>query len=205
MADPMTLDDYFQTDAGQQLQIDMAGMPDGARSDMMAQLQNAADAGSLTEDFNTDGMFLGSENADAARQDASADLAQQAQDAQAGNWDAVQTDAQNAAYSMEEAQSDGGTVDDSQIVQAQTDDANAGWAEYHQEIGDADSTTAAAYAASGDTDTAQMYADSAASQDTTAADYGATADAGGIYADHAVDATSAETTTADPGADASAT
>src|SRR5580704_4795845 len=105
----MSLDDYLQTDPGQQLQIDMAGMPSGAQSDMMNQLQQAADAGNLNEDFDTNSMFLGSENADAARQDASADLTQQAQDAQDGNWDAVQTDAGNAAYTMQEAQDDGGT------------------------------------------------------------------------------------------------
>jgi hypothetical protein len=187
MPDPMTLDEYFQTEAGQQLQTDMAGMSDAENATMMSQLQSAADAGDLHEGFNTDGMFLDSQVAEGARQDAEQLQSQQAEAIADGDWDKAHDLAQQAEYSMQEVQDHGGDVAQAELDQNSADLANTSWAEYHQEIADDNAVTAASYAEAGDGDHAAQYGEIAADQGSTAADFGALADQGGTYADHTVD------------------
>ena len=98
--------------------------------------------------------------------------------------------ADKAEYAMEEVKDHGGDVADSEILDAQKDEANLEWADYHQEIADDAATTAASYAESGDTDAAAVYAETASSEATVAGDYGASADQGGTYADQTVDTSS---------------
>ena len=50
--------------------------------------------------------------------------------------------------------------------------------------------SAAAYAAEGDLETAEIYADGAADHGAAAADYGGAADQGGAYAEQTVDTSS---------------
>ena len=190
MPDPMTLDEYFQTENGQQLQTDMAGMSQAEQADMMNQLQGAADSGDLHEGFNSDSMFLDAQTAEGARTDAESHQTEQARAADAGDWDTARNEAQQAEYSMQEVQDHGGNVDAAEVIQAQHDDANLGWAEYHQEIADDNAATATAYAETGDVDHAAQYGDIAANQGATAAEYGGAADQGGVYADHTVDTSS---------------
>jgi hypothetical protein len=183
----MTLDEYFQTEAGQQLQTDMAGMSDAENATMMSQLQAAADAGDLHEGFDTDSMFLDSQVAEGARQDAEQLQGEQAQAVADGDWDKAHDLAQEAQYSMQEVQDHGGDVAAAELDQNSDDLANTSWAEYHQEIADDNAVTAASYADAGDADHAAQYGEIAADQGSTAADYGALADQGGTYADHTVD------------------
>lgn len=204
MADPMTLDDFWQTENGQQLQTDMAGMSDAEQATMLNQLQQAADNGDLHQDFNTDSMFLDSQLAETKREEAEYYQAEQAKAADAGDWEKAEEMASNAEYAMEEVKDHGGDVADSEILQAQHDQMDLDNADYHQEIADDNAASADAYAASGDLDTASIYADSAASEATVAADYGAAADQGGAYADQTVDTSSTFDATATVDTSASA-
>jgi len=196
MPDPMTLDEYFQTEAGQQLQTDMAGMSDAENATMMSQLQSAADAGDLHEGFNTDGMFLDSQTAEGARQDAEQLQGEQAQAVADGDWDKAHDLAQQTQYEMQEVQDHGGDVAPAELDQNSADLANTSWAEYHQEIADDNAVTAASYADAGDADHAAQYGEIAADQGASAADYGALADQGGVYGDHTVDTSSSFDATA---------
>ena len=204
MADPMTLDDFWQTENGQQLQTDMAGMSQAEQATMLNQLQQAADNGDLHADFNTDDMFLDSQIAEAKREDAEYYQAEQAKAVEDGDWEKAEEMASNAEYAMEEVKDHGGDVADSEILDAQYDQMDLGNADYHQEIADDKAASADAYAASGDLDTAAMYADGAAGEAATAADYGAQADHGGTYADQTVDTSSTFDATATVDTSASA-
>ena len=204
MADPMTLDDFWQTEGGQQLQTDMAGMSDAEQATMLNQLQQAADNGDLSADFNTDSMFLDSQIAEEKREEAETFQAEQAKAVEAGDWEKAEEMASNAEYAMEEVKDHGGDVADSEIVEAQYDQMDLENADYHQEIADDKADSAEAYAASGDLDTASMYADGAASEATVAADYGSAADQGGTYADQTVDTSSTFDATATVDTSASA-
>ena len=186
------------------MQTDMAGMSDAEQATMLNQLQQAADNGDLSADFNTDSMFLDSQIAEEKREEAETFQAEQAKAVEAGDWEKAEEMASNAEYAMEEVKDHGGDVADSEIVEAQYDQMDLENADYHQEIADDKADSAEAYAASGDLDTASMYADSAASEATVAADYGAAADQGGTYADQTVDTSSTFDATATVDTSASA-
>jgi hypothetical protein len=196
MPDPMTLEEYFQTENGQQLQTDMAGMSQAEQADMMNQLQQAADGGDLHSEFNSDSMFLDAQQAEQARDDAEYYQTEQAKAADAGDWDKAHEMAENAQYSMQEVQDHGGDVAAAEVIEADHDVANTEWAQYHQEIADDNAASATAYAEAGDADHAAIYAETASNEATTAADYGAAADQGGAYADHTVDASASYDATA---------
>jgi len=189
MADPMTLEQFMQTEAGQQLSIDVAGLSDMEQANLQAALQKAADEGTL-ESFDTDSAFLDAQLAETAREEAEYFQTEQAKAVEEGDWEKAEEMAENAEYAMEEVKDHGGDVADSEILEAQYDQMELENADYHQEIADDNADSAAAYAAEGDLDTASIYADSAASEATMAADSGALADAGGTYADQTVDTSS---------------
>ena len=189
MADPMTLEQFMATDAGQQMSIDIAGLSDMEQANLQAALQKAADEGTL-EDFNSDSAILDAQAAETAREEAEYFQGEQAKAAEAGDWEKAEEMAENAEYAMEEVKDHGGDVADSEVLEAQYDQMELENADYHQEIADDNAASAEAYAAEGDLDTAAIYADSAAGEAATAADYGAQADAGGTYADQTVDTSS---------------
>ncbi len=189
MADPMTLEEFMATEAGQQLSIDTAGLSQTEQANFMAALQKAADEGGL-EDFNSDSAILDAQLAETAREEAEYYQGEQAKAAEAGDWEKAEEMAENAEYAMEEVKDHGGDVADSEILEAQYDQMELENADYHQEIADDNAASAEAYAAEGDLDTASIYADSAASEATTAGEYGAMADQGGTYADQTVDTSS---------------
>ena len=186
------------------MQTDMAGMSDAEQATMLNQLQQAADNGDLSADFNTDSMFLDSQIAEEKREEAETFQAEQAKAVEAGDWEKAEEMASNAEYAMEEVKDHGGDVADSEIVEAQYEQMDLENADYHQEIADDKADSAEAYAASGDLDTASMYADGAASEATVAADYGSAADQGGTYADQTVDTSSTFDATATVDTSASA-
>ncbi len=186
---PMTLEEFLQTEAGQQMQIDTAGLSSAEQATFMSALQSAADNGTL-EDFNPDTAILDSQQAEEAREEAEYYQAEQAKAVEAGDWEKAEEMASNAEYAMEEVKDNGGDVADAEIHDAQYDQMDLENAQYHQEIADDKAASADAYAATGDYDTAAMYADGAASEATIAADSGALADQGGTYADQTVDTSS---------------
>jgi len=189
MADPMTLEQYMATEAGQQMSIDIAGLSDMEQANLQAALQKAADEGTL-EDFNSDSAILDAQLAETAREEAEYFQGEQAKAVEEGDWEKAEEMAENAEYAMEEVKDHGGDVADSEILEAQYDQMELENADYHQEIADDNAASAEAYAAEGDLDTAAIYADSAAGEAATAADYGSQADAGGTYADQTVDTSS---------------
>lgn len=195
MADPMTLEQFMQTEAGQQLSIDVAGLSDMEQANLQAALQKAADEGSL-ESFDTDSAYLDAQLAETAREEAEYFQAEQAKAVEAGDWEKAEEMASNAEYAMEEVKDHGGDVADSEILEAQYDQMELENADYHQEIADDKAASAEAYAAEGDLDTAAMYAEGAVGEAATAADYGSMADAGGTYADQTVDTSSSFDATA---------
>ncbi len=186
---PMTIEEFMQTEAGQKLEIDNAGLSDIEQSNVMAALQKAADEGSL-ESFNVDSAVLDAQLAEEARAEAEAFQAEQAKAVEEGDWEKAGEMAQNAEYAMEEVKDHGGDVADAEILEAQYDQMELDNAEYNQEIADDNADSAAAYAAEGDMATAEIYADSAADHAETASDYGAMADQGGTYAEQTVDTSS---------------
>lgn len=196
MADPMTLDDFWQTEVGQQLQVDMAGMSQEEQATMLSQLEKAADNGDLNADFNTDSMFSDSIIAEEKRDEAEAYQAEQAKAVEAGDWEKADELAEKAEYAMEEVKDHGGDVADAEILEAQYDQMELENADYHQEIADDAAASAEAYAAEGDLAAAEVYADTAADHAGAAADYGAMADQGGSYADQTVDTSSSFDATA---------
>lgn len=189
MADPMTLEEFMQSDAGQQMSIDIAGLSDMEQANLQAALQKAADEGSL-EDFDADSAILDAQLAETSRDEAEYYQAEQAKAVEEGDWEKAEEMAENAEYAMEEVKDHGGDVADSEILEAQYDQMELENADYHQEIADDKAASAEAYAAEGDLDTAAMYADGAANEATIAADSGALADQGGTYADQTVDTSS---------------
>lgn len=195
MADPMTLEQFMATDAGQQMSIDIAGLSDMEQANLQAALQKAADEGTL-EDFNADSAILDAQLAETAREEAEYFQGEQAKAVEEGDWEKAEEMAENAEYAMEEVKDHGGDVADSEILEAQYDQMELENADYHQEIADDNAASAEAYAAEGDLDTAAIYADSAAGEAATAADYGSQADAGGTYADQTVDTSSSFDATA---------
>ncbi|HRO03034.1 MAG TPA: hypothetical protein PLS69_05465 [Terricaulis sp.] len=192
---PMTIEEFMQTEAGQQMQIDNAGLSDMEQSNLMAALQKAEAEGSL-ESFNADNAILEAQWAEEARAEAEAFQAEQAKAAEEGDWEKAREMAENAEYAMEEVKEHGGDVADAEILEAQYDQMELENADYHQEIADDNADAAAAYAAEGDLETAEIYADSAAEHAETAADYGSMADQGGTYAEQTVDTSSSYDATA---------
>ena len=203
MADPMTLEEFMATDAGQQLAIDTAGLSEMEQANFMAALQKSADEGDLAN-FNSDMAILEAQTAEEKRDEAEMYQAEQAKAVESGDWEKAEEMASNAEYAMEEVKDHGGDVADSEILEAQYDQMDLENADYHQEIADDNAASADAYAASGDLETASIYADSAASEATVAADYGAAADQGGTYADQTVDTSSTFDATATVDTSASA-
>lgn len=185
----MTIEEFMQTEAGQSLLAQNAGLSDMEQSNVMAALQKAADEGGL-EDFNVDNAVLQAQTAEEARAEAEALQAEQAKAVEEGDWEKAGDLAQQAEYKLEEVQENGGDVAYEEIKQNEDDQANLEWADYHQEIADDNADAAAAYAAEGDVETAEIYADSAADAAETASDYGAQADQGGTYAEQTVDTSS---------------
>lgn len=192
---PMTIEEFMQTEAGQKLEMENAGLSDMEQSNVMAALQKAADEGGL-EDFNVDSAVLDAQLAEEARAEAEAFQAEQAKAVEEGDWEKAGEMAENAEYAMEEVKEHGGDVADAEILEAQYDQMELDNAEYNQEIADDNADAAAAYAAEGDTATAEIYADSAADHAETASDYGSMADQGGTYAEQTVDTSSSYDTTA---------
>jgi len=195
MADPMTLDQFFATEAGQQLQMQMAGLSQMETANVMAALTKAADGGEL-EALNIDDVVLNSQYAEEAREEAQMYKEEQAKAADAGDWEKASEYAGKAEDALLEVEEFGGDVADSEIVDAQYDQMDLDNADWHQDIADDNADAAAAYAAEGDLDTAQIYADSAADAQTTANDFGAAGDAGGTYADQTIDTSSSFDATA---------
>lgn len=185
----MTIEEFMQTEAGQSLQMQNAGLSDMEQSNLMAALQKAADEGGL-EDFNVDSAVQQAQWAEEAREEAEALQAEQAKAVEEGDWEKAQDLAQQAEYKLEEVQENGGDVAYAEVKQNEDDQANLEWADYHQEIADDNADAAAAYAAEGDLETAEIYADSAADAAGAAADYGEAADQGGAYAEQTVDTSS---------------
>lgn len=185
----MTLEEFMASEAGQQMQIDMAGLSQMEQANLQAALQKAADEGGL-EDFNPDTAILDTQAAEEARAEAEYYQGEQAKAVEAGDWEKAEEMAENAEYAMEEVEAHGGDVADSEILEAQYDQMELENADYHQEIADDAADSAAAYAAEGDMDTAAIYAETAADEATVAADSGALADQGGTYADQTVDTSS---------------
>ncbi len=185
----MTIEDFMQTEAGQSLLAQNAGLSDMEQSNVMAALQKAADEGGL-ESFNVDNAVLQAQAAEEARAEAEALQAEQAKAVEEGDWEKAGDLAQQAEYKLEEVQENGGDVAYAEIKQNEDDQANLEWADYHQEIADDNADSAAAYAAEGDVETAAIYADSAADAAGAASDYGAAADQGGTYAEQTVDTSS---------------
>jgi len=195
MADPMTLEQFFATEAGQQLQTNMAGLSDMESANVMAALTKAAEVGGL-EDINIDNVVLESQWAEEAREEAQMYKEEQAQAVADGDWEKAKEYAEKAEDSMWEVKEHGGDVADAEIVDAQYDQMDLDNADWHQEIADDNAESAAAYAAEGDLDTAQIYADSAADAQDTALDFASSADAGGVYADQTIDTSSSFDATA---------
>lgn len=185
----MTLEEFLATEAGQQMQINLAGLSDMEQANVMAALQKAVDEDTL-DGFNPDSAILDSQLAEEAREEAEYYQAEQAKAVEAGDWEKAGEMAEKAEYAMEEVKDHGGDVADSEILEAQYDQMELENADWNQEIADDAAASAEAYAAEGDFDTASIYADTATEHAEVAADYGAMADQGGTYADQTVDTSS---------------
>jgi hypothetical protein len=105
---------------------------------------------------------------------------QQAENAAAGDYEAARENAADAASYHSSADQNAGGSDHSGL--AEKEYAAMDWAVYEQDIADANTDAAEAYAAEGDFDQAAIYADSAADHQATANDFGNAGEHGGDLA-----------------------
>ncbi len=149
-----------------------------------AEVYEALEAGELDPETILDHA----QAADVNREDI-ADLRQQQADAaEAGDYEKAHEYADKVGYEMREIEDLGGHMDN-QIIDADHQEAALENADWNQDIADANADAAADYAEAGDFDHAAQYADTALDHAEVAADYGDQGDAGGHYADHDVSAT----------------
>jgi hypothetical protein len=105
---------------------------------------------------------------------------QQAQFAQAGDYEAARDAADKAGYAMYEADSTAGG--DDHTGQADAEKYNMDWAVHEEKQADYHADSAAAYAAEGDFERAEMYAASAVQHQERADDFGDLGEHGGDMA-----------------------
>jgi hypothetical protein len=191
MADPMTLDEYMQTEAGQQMQVNIAGLSDAERETFLVNLQQAADEGRLA-DFDVDSTMLHSEWAEEAREEAVELRAEQAEAIAEGDYARAGELARDAEYAMEEVQANGGDVAYSEIVEVQGDQTELAYAADWAESAEDNAAYAVEMAEAGDMHAAEIYASTAEDYATGALDY---ADAG-MPVDASVDMTASIDTSA---------
>jgi len=161
--------------------VEVAGLSDIGQ----AEVYEALEAGELDPETILDHA----QATDEIREDI-ADLRQQQADAaEAGDYEKAEEFADKVGYEMHEVEDLGGHMDN-QIIEADQAEAALENADWNQDIADANAQTADAYAEIGDVDHAAQYADVAADHAVTAAEYGDAGDAGGHYADHDVSAES---------------
>jgi len=106
--------------------------------------------------------------------------AEQAYDIEHGDYEAAKEDAQNVAYATGDA--DYKASGDDHTAQADKDVNSLDWAVWNEKNADSEAQNAAAYAAEGDFDNAERYAENAGTYQAAADDYAVQADpAGDMY------------------------
>lgn len=120
------------------------------------------------------------ESAAESQQNAEAYNQQQAEYAQQGDYEAAREAAGNSAWETQNADWQAGGADHS--GQAQAEEAQMDWAVHHQDIADYNAENAEAYAAEGDFENADMYAESAADSQAQADYHGDLGEHGGDIA-----------------------
>jgi hypothetical protein len=108
--------------------------------------------------------------------------AQEAAYAQQGDYEAAREAADNAGYAMTDADSAAGGADHS--GQADAEKYNMDWAVHEQKQADYYAENAAAYAADGDLENAERYANSALDHQQRADDFGDQGEHGSVMADY---------------------
>ncbi len=182
--DPAIAEQQANADAARDAQTAADEFADAG--DYRAAADARADAEALSGEAG-DSSMLGAYDAQdysyaADKQDeASAFQADQAEKIAQGDYEGARDSAFNAEWATRDADMTAGGAD--RTGQAQGDQANLEWATYHQEIADDNRQNAEAYAAEGDLETAQMYADNAEGSQATAGNYGEQADPGNIMYD----------------------
>ncbi len=154
--------------------------------DYRAAADARAEAETLAGDAG-DSSMLGSYDAQdyeysADKQDQAAEFRdQQAEKLAEGDYEGARQAAFESEWATRDADMTAGGAD--HTGQAQADQANLDWASHHQEIADDNFRNAEVYAAEGDFDKAEMYADQAANSAAVAGDYGQQADPNNIMYD----------------------
>ena len=90
--DPQSVAEFLQSDRGQELQAELAGLSEAEQANVINALQTAADKGAL-EDLNLDHAILEAQTAEAARAEAEAHQDAQARAAEAGDWETAKAEA----------------------------------------------------------------------------------------------------------------
>ena len=120
------------------------------------------------------------ENAAESQEKAEAYNQQQAEFAQQGDYEAAREASGNAARETQNADWQAGGADHS--GQAEAEETQMDWAVYHQDIAESNAQSAEEYAADGDFENAEIYAESAAESQTQADYYGDLGEHGGDMA-----------------------
>jgi hypothetical protein len=140
-----------------------------------------AEAGLAADDSMLHGSSsLQLEVADEQQDKAEALQEESAAHAREGDYEAARQDAQDAATYHSWADQNAGGSDHSGL--AEKEHQQLDWAVWEQDIANENMEAAEAYAASGDMETAENYADSAADHQATADDYGDAGEHGGDLA-----------------------
>ncbi|CAN5306534.1 hypothetical protein BH11PSE2_BH11PSE2_08520 [soil metagenome] len=176
-------------------QIQLAGQTDVAQAQIIEAVQAAHDDGGLA-DLNIDKTI--SDAADVSyRQDTIADLHdQQAQAVKDGDYDKAADLANQSEWQIREIQSEGGEGD-AQLVQAEADQTHLHDASWEAATATEQANWSNDLAASGDTAGAEAWAANAEGHADAAVGLAATADQGGVYADHSYDSTASTSTVTD--------
>ncbi len=182
--DPAIAEQQANADAAREAQTAADEFADAG--DYRAAADARADAEALSGEAG-DSSMLGAYDAQdysyaADKQDeAGAFQADQAEKIAQGDYEGARDSAFNAEWATRDADMTAGGAD--RTGQAQGDQANLEWATYHQEIADGNRQNAEVYAAEGDLETAQMYADNAEGSQAAAGGYADQADPGNIMYD----------------------
>ena len=188
-----TLPSDLQNELPEGMSVRIASLSDEGQQQVIDALLEAQSNGALTEEAFEDAVG-GAESADYSRENVEDLREQQAEAAEAGDYDKAQEFANQAEYELKEIDDLGGAEAADEVLEAQTDQAELATAQDHQDYAQEN----ADFAASDRGTEAQrdMAADTAADYAASSAQYGSQADAGGTYGDHSYSAASTDAATA---------
>lgn len=181
-----TLPSDIQNEQPDGIAVRIASLTDEGQAQVVEALEAAAADGALDEDAFQEAVG-NAESADESRANVEGYREQQAEAAEAGDYDKAQEFANKSEYELREIDDLGGSEAAGEVIEAQTDQMELAEADSYQDA--AQDNANFAMSDNGTEAQREAAAETAADYAATSAQYGAQADAGGTYGDHSYDAT----------------